>query len=77
MAFCMKKDEDHLPGRISISIAWLMAGGPPGPHRTRYRKGGPASRLSAHRGLHPGGNNRYGARLIKAAIRPSGVGAWA
>jgi len=30
MAFCMKKDEDHLPGRISISIAWLMAGGPPG-----------------------------------------------
>ena len=26
----MKKDEDHLPGRISISIAWLMAGGPPG-----------------------------------------------
>jgi hypothetical protein len=30
IAFCMKKDEDHLPGRISISIAWLMAGGPPG-----------------------------------------------
>jgi len=30
MAFCMKKDEDHLPGRVSISIAWLMAGGPPG-----------------------------------------------
>jgi len=30
MAFCMKEDEDHLPGRISISIAWLMAGGPPG-----------------------------------------------
>ena len=26
----MKKDEDHLPGRISISIVWLMAGGPPG-----------------------------------------------
>jgi hypothetical protein len=26
----MKKDEDHLPCRISISIAWLMAGGPPG-----------------------------------------------
>jgi hypothetical protein len=23
----MKKDEDHLSGRISISIAWLMAGG--------------------------------------------------
>ena len=37
----MKKDEDHLPGRISISIVWLMAGGPPGiwgPYKTRYRK---------------------------------------
>jgi len=45
----MKKDEDHLPGRISISISWLMAGGPPGiwgPHKTHYkthyRKGRPA-----------------------------------
>ena len=65
MAFCMKKDEDHLPGRISISIAWLMAGGPPGvwgPHKTRYRKVGPASL-----------NNRYGARLIKAAFWASGL----
>ena len=26
----MKKDEDPFPGRISICIAWLMAGGPPG-----------------------------------------------
>ncbi len=40
-----------------------MAGAPQGlrgSHKTRYRKGKPTCPPPAHRGLHPGGNNRYG-----------------
>ena len=37
----------------------------PGPHKTRDRKGGPASP-----------NNRYGARCEGAASWPSGEGVW-
>ncbi len=68
--FWGNRAEDHPPGRMLISISWLMAGGLPGtclravthrqvwgPHKNRYRKGGPWSL-----------NNRYGARLTKAAI---------